>query len=115
MYTNDLINVLEDYLSSNQHPLLIAYVDDHTSSLHLVHSVPSNLTHQFCYFIRKNNCKEHITSINELIESVRFGYINGKSIPSLTSLISTLFGPLFLENMTIQDSISLIKKCIFKA
>jgi len=111
MWTNDQLNILEDYLSSNQHHLLIAYINQHTSSLQLHHSIPllatsDNITHGLCYFIRKNDSLDRITSINEFLKYIRFGYINGKSISCLTALVSTLFGPLFMDNMSIQDSMS---------
>jgi hypothetical protein len=113
MWTNDQLNILEDYLSSNQHQLLIAYINQHTLSLQLHHSIPSlttsnNITHGLCYFIRKSDSLDRITSINEFLKYIRFGYINGKSISCLTALVSTLFGPLFMDNMTVQDSISSI-------
>jgi hypothetical protein len=109
MWTNDLLTILEDYLSSNQQRLLIAYINQRTSSLQLLHSIPSitisnNITHGLCYFLRRNDSSERITSINEFLKSIRFGYIHGKSISCLTALVSTLFGPLFMDNMTVQDS-----------
>jgi len=114
MWTNDVLNILEDYLSSNQQRLLIAYINQHTSSLQLLHSIPSiatsnNITHGgLCYFIRKNDSSDRITTINEFLKYIRFGYINGKSISCLTAFVSTLFGPLFMDNMTVQDSMSSI-------
>jgi len=118
MWTNDLLNILEDYLSSNQQRLLIAYINPHTSSLQFLHSIPSiatssNITHSLCYFIRKTDSTDRITTINEFLKYIRFGYINGKSISCLTALVSTLFGPLFMDNMTVQDSISSIFNILF--
>ena len=112
MWTNDRLNILEDYLSSNQQRLLIVYIDQHTSSLQLLHSIPSiansiNITHGLYYFIRKNDSPDRITSIDEFLKHIRFGYINGKSISCLTALVSTLFGPLFMDNTTVQDSMSI--------
>jgi hypothetical protein len=107
MWTNDRLNILEDYLSSNQQRLLIVYIDQHTSSLQLLHSIPPNsmnFIHSLYYFIRKNDALGHITSIDEFLKQIRFGYIHGKSIPCLTALVSTLFGPLFMDNTTVQDS-----------
>lgn len=108
MWTNDLLNLLDDYLSSNEYRLLIAYINPHTSLLQLLHSIPlNNITHGLYYFIRKNDSIARITTINEFLKYIQFGYINGKSIPCLTALVSTLFGPLFMDNMTIQDSMSI--------
>jgi hypothetical protein len=109
MWTNDRLNILEDYLASNQQHLLIVYIDRRTSTLQLLHSIPSmasaiDINHGLCYFIRKNNhSQERITSIDEFLQCIRFGYINGKSISCLTALVSTLFGPLFMDNTTVQD------------
>jgi len=110
-WTNNLINILEDYLSSNQQKLLIAYVDQHTSSLQLLHAIPpifssNNNIYSLCYLIRKNDSPNPITSIDEFLKHIRFGYVNGKSIPCLTALVSTLFGPLFMNNTNVQDSTS---------
>jgi hypothetical protein len=105
MWTNDQLNILENYLSSNQQRLLIAYIDQHTSSFQLLHSLPSIATsiHGLCYFIRRNDSADQITSINEFLKYIRFGYIHGQEISSLTALVSTLFGPLFMDNTTVQD------------
>ena len=45
-----------------------------------------------------------IISIDEFLKQIQFGCINGKSIPCLTALVSTLFGPLFMDDTTVQDS-----------
>jgi hypothetical protein len=107
MWTDDRLNILENYLSSNQQRLLIAYIDSHSSSLQLLYSIPPNsinIIHSLYYFIRKSDSSGHLNSIDEFLKQIRFGYINGKSIPCLTALVSTLFGPLFMDNTTIQDS-----------
>ncbi|CAF4716798.1 unnamed protein product [Rotaria socialis] len=109
MWTKDLLSVLENFLSSKRQYLLIAYVDRHTSTLQLLHSIPSmaksiDKIYNLCYFIRKNDSTEFITSIDAFLKQILFGFINGKSIHCLTALVSTLFGPLFMDNSTIQDT-----------
>jgi hypothetical protein len=109
MWTSDRLKILEDYLASNQQRLLIVYIDRRTSTLQLLHSIPSlasanDINHGLCYFIRKNDhSPERITSIDEFLQYIRYGYINGQSISCLTALVSTLFGPLFMDNTTVQD------------
>ncbi|CAF1355620.1 unnamed protein product [Rotaria magnacalcarata] len=110
MWTKDLLSILENFLSSKRQCLLIACVDRHTSTLQLLHSIPSmaksiDKIYSLCYFIRKNDSTEFITSIDEFLKQILFGFINGKSIQCLTALVSTLFGPLFMDNSTVQDII----------
>ena len=114
MWTNDLLNILEDYFSSNQNRLLITYVDRHSSSLQLLYSIPSSVSSLY-YFIRKNNSPERILSIDEFLKHIRFGYINEKSMACLTALVSALFGPLFTDNMTVQDSMSCTFYILFRS
>lgn len=109
MWTDDLLNILEEYLLSNTHHLLIAFINQSTASLQLLHSISkisNNITQGLCYFIRKNDSITQITSIQEFLQYIRFGYIHGNSISCLTAVTSTLFAPLFMDNMTIHDSIS---------
>lgn len=104
LWTEDRLEILEDYLSSNSHRLLIIYIDPSTSSLQLHHSIPSlHVNHGLCYLIRKTDSPDHIQSVSEFLKFIRFGYITGKAIVCLTALVSTLFGPLFLDNSTVQD------------
>ncbi|CAF0762898.1 unnamed protein product [Adineta steineri] len=110
MWTEECIKILEDYLSSNQQKLLIVYVDPDNSSLQLLHTIPlttifNNLNHSLCYFIRRNDAIDVITSIDEFLKHIRFGYINGKSISCITAFVSTLFEPLFMNNTIVQDMI----------
>ena len=109
MWTNALLAILETYLSSKEQRFLIAFIDPYTSSLRLVHSIPfaatsMNSIHSLCYFIRKSDSSDCITSIDDFLKQIRYGYINGKSISCLTALVSTLFGPLFMNDTTIHDS-----------
>ncbi|CAF4640561.1 unnamed protein product [Rotaria sp. Silwood1] len=110
MWTDDLLTTLEKYLSSNQQRVLIVYVDQHTSSLQLLHSIPSTATsintiYNLCYFIRKIDASDCIISIDDFLKQIQFGCINGKSIPCLTALVSILFGPLFMDITKIQEMI----------
>ncbi|CAF2418248.1 unnamed protein product [Rotaria sp. Silwood2] len=112
MWTNDRLTILENYLSSNQQRVLIAYVDRRTASLQLLHSISStgisvNIIYNLCYLIRKIDSSDCIISIDEFLKQIQFGCVNGKSIPCLTAFVSTLFGPLFMDNTTVQDSIEL--------
>ncbi|CAF4217873.1 unnamed protein product [Rotaria sp. Silwood2] len=110
MWTNDRLTILENYLSSNQQRVLIAYVDRRTASLQLLHSISStgisvNIIYNLCYLIRKIDSSDCIISIDEFLKQIQFGCVNGKSIPCLTAFVSTLFGPLFMDNTTVQDMI----------
>jgi hypothetical protein len=109
LWTNDLIEILTDFLRTNRQLLLIVYFDTNRSLLHVEHSIPidfmSMLVKQsFYYFIRRNDSIEYIASIDEFLQHVRFGYVHGQAMTCLTSLLSTLFGPLVMDDMTIQDS-----------
>lgn len=114
MWTDDRLNLLERYLTSNEQRLLIVYIDPHTSSLELTHTIPSttstiDIRHGLCYFIRKNTNVPK--SIEEFLQTIQFGYIHGKSISCLTALVSTLFGPLFMDDATVRDRRMLIVPC----
>lgn len=110
MWTEDLQSILQNFLLSNEHRILIAYMDQHTSSLQLVYSIATmansiNTIYHLCYFIRKHDSLVCITSITEFLKHIQFGNIHGKSIPCLTAIVSTLFGPLFMDNASVHDSI----------
>ena len=114
MWTDDRLNLLENYLTSNEQRLLIVYIDPHTSSLELAHTISSttgtiDISHGLCYFIRKNTTVPK--SIEEFLQTIQFGYIHGKSISCLTALVSTLFGPLFTDDTTIRDRRMIILSC----
>lgn len=108
-WTDHLITVLSNFLSSNQQSLLIAYIDHRSSSLQLLHSIPIHFfaldaNSKLYYFIRKTPSLPQITSADEFLQRVRFGCVPGKAIRCLTSLVSALFEPLVMDNMSVQDS-----------
>lgn len=105
MWTDDRLHFVDNYLASNEQRLLIVYIDQRTSTLELLHSIPAmDISHSLCYFIRKNNISlKSIVSIEEFLQTIQFGYIHGNSISCLTALVSTLFGPLFMDNTTVRD------------
>lgn len=113
MWTDDRLHLLEEYLTSNEQRLLIVHIDPRTSTLELLHSIPSiDISHGLCYFIRKNNTPhKSIVSIEEFLQTIQFGYIHGNSISCLTALVSTLFGPLFMDNTTVRDRRMIIVPC----
>lgn len=102
------MKILEDYLSTNTHRLLIVCTDEVTSIVQIHHSISSNfdLNHGLYYFIRKTDSSDQIESVSHFLRSVRFGYLTGKAIPCLTAIISALVGPLFTNNNHIQDRTS---------
>ncbi|CAF0769681.1 unnamed protein product [Adineta ricciae] len=110
MWTDDLKHILETYLSCNESKLLIMYIDRDTSSLQLLHDIPLVITlnHSslnLCYFIRRNHSPDLINTIEDFLKYIQYGYIIGRSIACLTALVSTLFEPLFMSNVAVQDMI----------
>ena len=109
IWTDDLVQILDNFLSSNQQRVLIGYIDQGTDSLQLLHTVPpssASTDHRnaLCYLIRKADSPSRLTSIDEFLREVRFGCINGRSMACLTALVSSLFGPLLIDNVAVQDS-----------
>ena len=111
MWTDDLKHTLETYLSCNASKLLIVYIDRDAFSLQLLHAIPlaiilNHSSLDLCYFIRRNNSPNLINTIEDFLKYIQYGYIMSRSIECLTALVSTLFEPLFMSNVAVQDSMS---------